>query len=93
MRSKLIVSGCSYTYGAQKERNGTIPWPDQLANLLDMELINVSHNRCGNNYILSSLTDAIYDNDPKDIGLVIAMWSEYDRIDFPIFASHTYDIY
>ena len=84
MRSKLIVSGCSYTYGAQKKRNGTIPWPDQLANLLDMELINVSHNGCGNNYILSSLTDAIYDNDPKDIGLVIAMWSEYDRIDFPI---------
>ena len=40
-KGKLLVSGCSYTYGADKEIDGTIPWPDQLAEKLEMECINI----------------------------------------------------
>ena len=47
-----------------------------------MECINIASNGRGNEYILSSITEAIYEY--NDIALVIAMWSEFDRIDFPI---------
>jgi len=76
---KLIVGGCSYTYGGNDK--DTIPWPNQLAELLDMELVNTSRNGVGNEYILGEISKAIcsYNN----IGLVVAMWSEFERIDFP----------
>ena len=77
---KLIVGGCSYTYGGNDK--DTIPWPNQLAELLDMELVNTSRNGAGNEYILGEISKAIcsYNN----IGLVVAMWSEFERIDIPI---------
>ena len=75
---KLIVGGCSYTYGGNDK--DTIPWPNQLAELLDMELVNTSRNGVGNEYILGEISKAIcsYNN----IGLVVVMWSEFERIDF-----------
>lgn len=81
-KTKLVVGGCSYTFGANKEKDGTITWAEQLADRLDMELVNTARNGTGNEFILTKLTEAIYTHD--NIGLVIAMWSEFDRIDIPI---------
>lgn len=81
-KTKLVVGGCSYTFGANKEIDGTITWAEQLADRLDMELVNTARNGTGNEFILTKLTEAIYTHD--NIGLVIAMWSEFERIDIPI---------
>ena len=81
-KTKLVVGGCSYTFGANKEIDGTITWAEQLADRLDMELVNTSRNGTGNEFILTKLTEAIHTHD--NIGLVIAMWSEFERIDMPI---------
>jgi hypothetical protein len=81
-KTKLVVGGCSYTFGANKEIDGTITWAEQLADRLDMELVNTSRNGTGNEFILTKLTEAIYTHD--NIGLVIAMWSEFERIDIPV---------
>ena len=81
-KTKLVVGGCSYTFGANKEKDGTITWAEQLADRLDMELVNTAKNGMGNEFILTKLTEAIYTHD--NIGLVIAMWSEFERIDMPI---------
>ena len=80
-KTKLIVSGCSYTYGGNDK--DTITWGEQLAERLDMELVNLSCNGCGNEFILTTLTKEISKTKKDDIGLVIAMWSEFERIDFP----------
>ena len=80
-KTKLIVSGCSYTYGGNDK--DTITWGEQLAERLDMELVNLSCNGCGNEFILTTLTKEIFKTKKDDIGLVIAMWSEFERIDFP----------
>ena len=81
-KTKLVVGGCSYTFGANKEKDGTITWAEQLADRLDMELVNTAKNGMGNEFILTKLTEAIYTH--NNIGLVIAMWSEFERIDMPI---------
>ena len=81
-KTKLEVGGCSYTFGANKEIDGTITWAEQLADRLDMELVNTARNGTGNEFILTKLTEAIHTHD--NIGLVIAMWSEFERIDMPI---------
>ena len=80
-KTKLIVSGCSYTYGGNDK--DTITWGEQLAERLDMELVNLSCNGCGNEFILTTLTKEISKTKKDDIGLVIAMWSEFERIEFP----------
>ena len=79
--SKLIVSGCSYTDNVYTSRFGFTTWPELLAEKLGMECINLGSCGSGNEYILSSLMDMMF---KKEIGLMIAMWSEFQRIDFEI---------
>ena len=79
--SKLIVSGCSYTDNWYTSRFGFTTWPELLAEKLGMECINLGSCGSGNEYILSSLMDMMF---KKEIGLMIAMWSELQRIDFEI---------
>jgi hypothetical protein len=81
--SKLIVSGCSYTDNVFTSRHGFTAWPQLLAEKLGMECINLGSAGAGNEYILSSLMDIMF---KKDIGLMIAMWSEFQRLDFQIFS-------
>ncbi len=91
-RKKLIAIGCSYT---NYTRHGT-HWPVFLAEHLDMEVVNLGGPGQGNSYIFSVLQDVlmldkITNNWPKrtefnikneDIGLVVIMWSEFQRMDF-----------
>ena len=79
--SKLIVSGCSYTDNVYTSRFGFTTWTELLAEKLGMECINLGSCGSGNEYILSSLMDMMF---KKEIGLMIAMWSEPTRIDFEI---------
>ena len=73
---KLIVSGCSYT----DDCHDYPAWPELLAKRLKMDCINLGSSGAGNEYISSSLLDTILEH--KNIGLVIAMWSEFLRLDF-----------
>ena len=81
-KTKLIVGGCSYTYGGNDEDARSNNWAEQLADRLDMKLVNTSKNGMGNEFILNKITEAIYTH--NNIGLVIAMWSEFERIDIPV---------
>ena len=79
---KLIVSGCSFTDNYAKTiglKEWPI-WPELLADSLGMELINLGKSGQGNEYIYSSLLDTVIKE--KNIGLVIAMWTEFQRLDF-----------
>ena len=81
-RKKLIVSGCSYTdnYAAQQSL-GEIPlWSEVLAEKLDMDCINVGKSAAGNKAIFGTLTDRMLTE--KNVGLVIPMWSEVQRVSY-----------
>jgi len=75
-RKKLIAIGCSYT----ADWNSFPPWPTLLAEMLDMECVNLGRCAAGNNYMLSKITDTILTE--KSIGLVVVMWSEWQRMSF-----------
>ena len=79
--SKLIVSGCSFADNLYTRDFGFTTWPELLADKLGMKCINLGACGCGNDYILSSLMEVMFE---KDIGLMIAMWSEFERIDFQL---------
>ena len=81
-KKKLIVSGCSYVDDYAKSQNmESFPiWPDLLAKKLDMECINVGKCAAGNKEIFSNTVDEIVKQ--KNIGLVILMWSEFQRVSF-----------
>ena len=84
--SKLIVSGCSYTDNIWIDSHGFTPWPEKLAEKLGMECINLGASGAGNEHILSSLMDMMFE---KDIGLMIAMWTQPARMDFPSFGARS----
>ena len=85
-KSKLIAIGCSYTegYGNKfSDRRELIErgpkgdftrWPAILADKLNMECINLG--RSG----MAKLIDTLITE--KNIGLVVIMWSEWQRMDF-----------
>jgi len=97
-RKKLIIGGCSYTDNyarsinmkanlkrakghARIENMKEFPiWGELLAEKLDMDLINLGKCGFGNKAIYHTLTDEILTK--KDIGLVVAMWSEAQRVSF-----------
>ena len=81
--SKLIVSGCSFADNLYTRDFGFTTWPELLADKLGMECINLGASGAGNDYILSSLMEVMFE---KDIGLMIAMWSEFERIDFQLYS-------
>jgi hypothetical protein len=56
-------------------------WPTLLAEHLGMKLENHSSLGIGNDIIGSIFTD-VMSNKPKDVGLVVIMWSEFMRIGF-----------
>ena len=74
---KLIVSGCSY---ADRSMLSDPVWPELLAKKLKMDCINLGRAGQGNEYIYSSILDTVVKE--KNIGIVIAMWSEFQRLDF-----------
>ena len=83
-KKKLIVCGCSYSdnYATREGLDNFEVYGSLLADKLDMELVNLSLCGFGNKGIFTSLIDSILNQKPpKDIGLVIAQWSEFQRVD------------
>ena len=85
-RKKLIAIGCSFT---EHYLNSDISpdidldfprWPQHLADMLDMECVNLGKSGAGNDYILAKTVDATLKE--KNIGLVVLMWSEWRRMGF-----------
>ncbi|MDP7368040.1 MAG: hypothetical protein QGH83_12390 [Candidatus Pacebacteria bacterium] len=82
---KLVAIGCSFTEHYMRSR--TYPsydldykrWPAHLAENLNMECINLGLSGRGNEYMLSKAFDASFIG---DIGLVVVMWSEFQRMDY-----------
>ena len=81
-RKKLIVSGCSYTHNyAESQKLEEFPiWSEVLAEKLDMDLINLGHCGYGNQAIYTTLIEKTLEQ--KNIGLVVALWSEFQRVSF-----------
>tara|TARA_R100000008_G_C3545787_1_gene147473 strand:+ start:19 stop:837 length:819 start_codon:yes stop_codon:yes gene_type:complete len=83
-KKKLIVSGCSYSdnYATREGIANFKVYGQLLAEKLDMELVNVAQCGFGNKAIFTCVTDSMLSDRPKkDIGLVIAQWSEWQRVD------------
>ena len=89
---KLITAGCSWTQGFKMLPSDSPPyisgdlgppWPELLAQKLDMECINLGKGGVGNEYIFSVICDRVLEE--KNIGLVVVMWSEYFRLDFEFY--------
>ena len=78
-KKKLIISGCSYTHNyAKTQKLEEFPiWGELLADQLDMELINLSRCGFGNRAIYTTLVEKMIVE--KNVGLVVAMWSEFQR--------------
>ena len=81
-KKKLLVSGCSYSAHWYTTKFGFPVWPEVLGKMLDMEVINLAQCGRGNEYIYSTILDCL--TKENNIGLVIAMWSESNRIDFEV---------
>ena len=81
-RKKLIVGGCSYTdnYAPSQGYDEFPVWGKLLAEMLDMELVNLGRCGFGNKAIYTTLTERIINE--KNIGLVIPMWTEFQRVSF-----------
>jgi len=85
-RKKLIAIGCSFTEhyltsDQSPNLNFDFPrWPQHLADMLDMECVNLGKAGAGNDYMLAKTVDATLKE--KNIGLVVLMWSEWRRMGF-----------
>jgi hypothetical protein len=85
-RKKLIAIGCSYTEhylrsDISPDIDHDFPrWPQHLADMLDMECINLGKCGSGNKQILSKIINTSLTE--KNIGLVVVMWSQFQRLDF-----------
>jgi len=88
MRKKLIVSGCSFTDEnfqslSAPDYDCSFPkWPELLAKKLNMECVNLGANGAGNNYIYETLLEEITRTPKDEIGLVLAAWSQSNRVDY-----------
>ena len=88
-RKKLIAIGCSFTEHAKRDINykKIYPfdvWPQHLADKLDMDCLNLGRSGMGNDYISAKLVDVILSEKKEDIGLVVLMWSGWQRMNFNI---------
>jgi hypothetical protein len=57
-------------------------WPTLLAEKLDMDCLNLGRGGMGNDYISAKLVDTVLSEKKEDIGLVVLMWSGWQRMDF-----------
>jgi len=83
-RKKLIISGCSYTANyAKTQKLEEFPiWGELFAEKLDMELVNLSQCGFGNRAIYTTLIEKMAVE--KNVGFVVAMWSEFQRMSWYI---------
>jgi hypothetical protein len=85
-RKKLIAIGCSFTEHylssiTTPDFDYNFPrWPQHLADKLDMECVNLGQCGSGNKQILSKIINTVLTE--KNIGIVVVMWSQFQRLDF-----------
>jgi len=85
-RKKLIAIGCSFTeHNLRSDSSPDIDhdfprWPQHLADKLDMECVNLGQCGSGNKQILSKIINTVLTE--KNIGIVVVMWSQFQRLDF-----------
>lgn len=85
-RKKLIAIGCSFTeHNLSSNQSPNIDfdfprWPEHLSNMLDMDYVNLGKSGSGNDQILAKTVDVVLNE--KNIGLVVLMWSEWQRVNF-----------
>lgn len=83
-RKKLVVAGDSWTGRLLWPDGPNGPnfrsWPIPLADMLDMDVVNVGAPGRGNEFIYNKIIDQL--SFEKNIGLAIVMWSEHTRWDF-----------
>jgi hypothetical protein len=83
-RKKLIAIGCSFTEHCTittPDFDYNFPrWPQHLADKLDMECVNLGQCGSGNKQILSKIINTVLTE--KNIGIVVVMWSQFQRLDF-----------
>ena len=90
MRKILLVSGCSFTTDNyiswfHPDMDCDWPkWPALLAEKLDMDIVNLAQSGQGNEFIFSSIYDYVANNNTKNIGYVLAAWSQVQRRDYSI---------
>ena len=82
---KLIAIGCSYTEHYKDSMHTDVKldfprWPELLADKLDMECVNLGKSGMGHEYMISQLLETLMR--VNEIGLVVIMWSEWQRMDF-----------
>lgn len=79
----LVVSGCSYT--VNKPSSTPWQWADMLADKTGMIIHNLACPSAGNSHISKSIILYLEQNnlDPADT-LILAMWSQFQRIDWII---------
>jgi hypothetical protein len=88
MSKKLIVSGCSwgdpiFLSSAHPTMDTSWPkWPEILAEMMNLEPVNLCMSGMGQEYIYSSLSDALNERSIHSIGHVIAAWSSAPRRDW-----------
>ena len=76
MVKKLVAVGCSYTQDCYP-----FPvWPELLSEKVNYKCINLGQCGSGNEYIFSRSLDTLVEQ--KNIGLMVVMWSEFQRMDF-----------
>ena len=83
MKSKLLVSGCSITHGAElhngfmHEENVKRSYSAYLSRALDTDLVNVALSGASNEYIFHSIMDNLHSLD--SIHSVVVMWTDHSR--------------
>ena len=95
-RQVLITFGDSWT--DHKFKSSTYPhldtswpkWPEHVAKHLDMDVLNLGQSGSGNFQILCKVIDA---TQLENIGGIIVMWSEPDRVDFEVHKAKDFSSY
>ena len=85
---KLIVSGCSwgdpnFMSMPHPAMDTTWPkWPEILAEMMNLEPMNLCLSGMGQEYIYSSISDVLSEIDINEVGYVIAAWTSAPRRDY-----------
>ena len=82
--NRIVASGCSFTYGDELADRQTETWLAQLAQLCNVEYVNLAYCGMGNEHISRTLIDyfALNPTHMTD-SFVIPCFTKFSRIEFP----------
>lgn len=90
--NRIVVSGCSFTYGRGLENPTDESWPAQLAKLLDVECVNLAWEGMGNEFVQSSIIDYFSANKQhRHDSFVIPCFTAYSRVEFTSWQRQDYN--